>query len=165
MKRTYWIYRNSDCKIHVEKIPIYLERIEEEGTFETGRVTFQSTNSYDDIWGPDVKFEVSWEPVDRISYHHGKRVNQSIQMFNTLEIVVSKKQTEWIRSHEMTYWFGTRRQIIKKRFYPSNIIHSIIMCEQTNRVFELHAVIISAMNPNYENLILDAIKSINCHDF
>jgi hypothetical protein len=164
MKRTYWIYRNSDCKFQIEKIPIYLERVEEEGTYENGRVLFHSSSQYDEIWGPDVKFEIIWEPVDRISYHHGNRVNQSINMFNTLEIVIINKKTEWIRSHEMTFWFGTRRQIIKKRFYPSNIIHSIMMCESTDRVFELHAIIISALFPNYENLVIDAIKSINCHD-
>lgn len=164
MKRTYWIYKNVDCRFNIEKVPIYLERLEEEGNYENGRVSFRSTGQVDEIWGADVKLEVTWEKCNRITYNHGSKIKESIEMYNTLQVSVVKKQHEWIKSHEMTYWVGTRNKIKRKRFYASTIIHALYLCEVTERFFEIHVEIISSLFPNYENLILDAIKSMNCHD-
>ena len=164
MKRTYWIYRNNDCGFNIEKVPIYLERKEENGNYETGLVSFKSTGQVDEIWGADVKLDVTWEKCNRITYNHGSKIKESIEIYNTLQVSVVKKQQEWIKSHEMTYWVGTRNKIKRKRFYASTIIHALYLCEVTERFFEIHAEIISSLFPNYENLILDAIKSMNCHD-
>lgn len=162
--RTHWVYRNLDNEISINNVPVYFEKIIEEGDKDKGYASFQSYNQYDEVWGSDVKLDVSWEKTDRATYLHGKKVRSTIELYNSIEVVVLKKDTEWVRSHEMTYWYGSRKQILKKRFYATTIIHSVMLCEQTSRVIESHAVIISSLMPNYENLVLDMMRSIQCHE-
>jgi len=145
-------------------MPVYLEKRSEEGDTKSGKVTFHSTSNYDEIWGADVKFDVTWELADRMTYNQAKKVRETIKMFNAIDIAVLKKETEWVRSHEMTYWYGGKKQIIQKRFYSTSIIHGIVLCEQTSRVFETHAVIVTPLFPNYEQLVLDAMRSLKCHE-
>ena len=73
----------------------------------------------EEIYGTDATLEVYWETIDRVQYHHGKRVQQSFDMYNAIEVNITNKETVWNRSHEGTYWYGTRSQIKQKRFYNS----------------------------------------------
>ena len=164
MEHTYWRFQSPEMKVSVEKVPIYFQQTELQGNFEAGTVKFASYNAMEEIYGPDVTFEVYWETVDRSTFHQGNRVQQSFDMYNAIEVNITDKKTEWNRSHEGTYWFGKRSQIKQKRFYNSNHIHCITLCEQTSRVFEMHATIIANMYPNYKDLVLAAMKSLLCHD-
>jgi len=164
MEHTYWVAKYPDQNISIEKVPIYFQQTELQGNSEAGTVKFASHNAMEEIYGPNVILEVYWETTDRAIYHQGNRVQQSFDMYNAIEVNVTDKKTEWNRSHEGTYWFGTRSQIIQKHFYNSNHIHCITMCEQTSRVFEMHATIISNMYTNYKDLVLAAMKSLLCHD-
>jgi hypothetical protein len=164
LQHSHWVYRNQPCSFLIEKMPIYLERVTEEGDLKAGKVTFKSTSQYDEVWGSDVKFDVTWELADRMTYNHGKKVRETIKMFNAIDIVVIDKKTEWVRSHEFTYWYGQKKQIIQKRFYSTQIIHGVMLCDQSSRVFETHAVIITSLFTNYEQLILDSMRSLKCHE-
>jgi hypothetical protein len=164
MEHTYWIAKYPEMNVEIQKVPIYFRQVEVQGTNEAGTAKFESYNSMEEIYGPDAKFDVYWETVDRVLYHQGNRVQQSIDMYNAIEVNVTEKKTEWQRSHEGTYWFGKRSQIKQKRFYNSHHIHVVILCEQTSRVFEMHASIIANLYPNYKDLILSAMKSLLCHE-
>ncbi len=164
MEHTYWVAKYPEHNVTIEKIPIYFQKIDLQGNAEAGTVKFESYNKMEEIYGPDATLEVYWETVDKWIYHQGNRVQQSFDMYNAIEVNISEKNTEWNRSHEGTFWFGTRSQIKQKHFYNSNHIHCITLCEQTSRVFEMHATIISNMHSNYKDLILAAMKSLLCHD-
>lgn len=163
MEHSYWIYRNEDFGLSINKVPIYFERDTENGTFDEGSSVFKSGSMFDDIWGPDVKITVSWEKADRMTYHHGKKVRESIKMYNAINVGISKKKTEWLQSHECTFWWGRRKHMIKGHLYGSNLIHSIMLCEQTSRIIEVDARVIENRIRNYEALILEFMKSLVCH--
>lgn len=164
MEHTYWIAKYPEQNVAIEKVPIYFQQVSLQGNMEAGMVKFDSYNKMEEIYGPDAIFEVYWETVDRSIFHQGNRVQQSFDMYNSIEVNISNKETVWNRSHEGTYWYGTRSQIIQKHFYKSNHIHCVILCEQTNRVFEMHATVIANMYPNYKDLVLAAMKSLLCHE-
>ncbi|MHA1871870.1 MAG: hypothetical protein ACTSXF_13050 [Promethearchaeota archaeon] len=164
MERSSWFYRNPECNLNITKVPVYFERVLEEGDANKGRSVFHSTSLYDEILGPDATFEISWEKTDRLTYHHAKRVRESINMYNSIGVAVTKKETEWILSHEMTYWYGTRKKYQQRRVYSLVYIHGVMLCEQTERVFETNAIVVEPLLPNYENLILDIMRSIQCHE-
>jgi len=164
MEHTYWVAKHPELNVAIEKVPIYFKEIEVQGTSEAGTIKYESYNKMEEIYGPDATFEVYWETVDRSIFHQGNRVQQSFDMYNSIEVNITEKKTEWNRSHEGTYWIGTRSQIKQKRFYNSNHIHCVFLCEQTSRVFEMHSEIISNMYPNYKDLVLAAMKSLLCHD-
>ena len=115
------------------------------------------------MWGPECKIEVSWENIDPTQYHHGLKVKDTIRMFSSIEVVATKKETHWHLSHEMTYWFGNRQQMLRRQYYPSNIIHAVMFCELSHRLFEIHSVAISASYPRYEKRLLDTMFSLQCH--
>ena len=160
-----WNYQNAPLKLQLNKISglFSQENVREEGTLEKGQVTVQSVKEVDEIWGPDVKFTVSWEKVDPVKYHHGLKVKETIRMFSSIEVVATKKETRWHLSHEMSYWFGTRNQIKRRRYYPSNILHGIVFCELTHRLFEFHAEAYGNRYKKYEQALLDAMFSLQCH--
>jgi hypothetical protein len=70
----------------------------------------------------------------------------------------------WNLSDRFTYWFGNRTRILRKRYYPENIIHGIFYCELTERQFNIHAIIIRDVYENYLPFILECFNSIICHE-
>lgn len=164
MKHTFWIYKNENFNFGLEKIPISIEEIEEKGDKNKGYIILKSKDQLDDVYESNVKIEINWETIERVSYHHGKAVNNSIKIFNSLDVSILKKETYWVQNHECTIWWGSKKDLIKQRVYPVNILHSIIYCEFTERLFEIHASISSKFFPNYESLIIEMMKKINCHD-
>jgi len=164
MEHTYWIFRSPEHNVSIERVPIYFQQTELQGTSEAGTVKFESYNKMEEIYGPDVTLEVYWETVDRSIYHQGNRVQQSFDMYNAIKVNITNKETIWNRSHDNTYWYGTNSKIKQRRFYISNHIHCITLCEQTSRVFELHSTIISNVYTNYKDIIIAAMKSLLCHE-
>ena len=164
MEHTYWVAKYPEKNVAIEKVPIYFQQVDIQGNAEAGTVKFESYNKMEEIYGPDAIFEVYWETVDRALFHQGNRVQQSFDMYNSIEVNISNKETVWNRSHEGTFWYGTRSQIKQKHFYNSNHIHCVLLCEQTSRVFEMHATIIANMYPNYKDIVIAAMKSLLCHE-
>jgi hypothetical protein len=165
MEKESWQYINSSVGIQLNKISNLFsnQNIEVEGDQNKGRIVFKSTKISDEVWGPEAKIEVSWEKTDPLQYHHGLKVKETIRMFSSIEVVATKKETHWHLSHEMTYWFGNRQQILRRRFFPSNIIHAVFFCELSHRVFEIHFVTLTASYSKYEKHILDTFFSLQCH--
>jgi hypothetical protein len=165
MQSETWQYLNQNLQIQINKISNLFAKdlTKEEGDKEKGKITFIAKKTVDEIWGPEGKIVVSWEKTDPTQYHHGLKVKETIRMFSAIEVIAMKKETYWHLSHELTYWLGTRQQIMQKRYYPSNIIHSIMFCELTHRLFEIHCVILSNYYGKYENWLLEVIKSLQCH--
>jgi hypothetical protein len=161
-----WSYANSTLNLFLNKIPNSLpkESIATEGDQKKGKCTFKSTKTVDEIWGSEAKVEVSWEQIDPTQYHHGLKVKDTIRSFSAIEVVATKKETYWHLSHEMTYWLGNRQQLLRKRHYPSNIIHAIMFCELSQRLFEVHAVVYSNFYAKYEKILLEMIFSLQCHN-
>ncbi|MHA1340081.1 MAG: hypothetical protein ACTSRZ_12350 [Promethearchaeota archaeon] len=164
MERSYWVYRNEECGFAIEKVPIYIDRDEEQGDSKKGYVTFKSTEELDEFYGPNIKIEVNWEPIDKFSYHHGKTVSLSIKAYNSMGVSITKRDSDWIKNHEWTIWKGTKKELKKGRIYSMNIVHSIIYCEFTERLFEMHAVVASKFYSKYEKEIVEMMRRINCHD-
>ncbi|MBN2157573.1 MAG: hypothetical protein JW776_16115 [Candidatus Lokiarchaeota archaeon] len=164
MEHSYWIFRSPEHNVSIEKVPIYFQQVDLQGDSKAGKVIFESYNQMEEIFGPDAIIEVYWETIDRSIFHQGNRVQQSFDMYNAIEVNITKKETRWNRSHENSYWYGTRKQIIQKRFYTSKHIHCIVLCDLTDRVFEIHAKIIANLYPNYENLVQETIASLLCHE-
>lgn len=160
-----WPYMNAPLNIQINKISNLFspQTVQVEGDQKKGKILIKSTRNADEVWGPEARIEVSWEKIDPTQYHHGLKVKETIRLFGSIEVVVTKKETYWHLSHEMTYWFGNRHQMIKKRFFPSRIIHAIVFCELTQRLFEVHAVVTDTAYAKYESTILDTIFSIQCH--
>jgi hypothetical protein len=160
-----WKYSNADIGIRINKIStLFSNEAIFEGNQTKGSITFISEKKTDDVWGPEAKMSVSWDNVDRVVYHHGKKVNETIRMFSSIEVVATKKMTDWHLSHELTYWFGTRQQMIRKGFYPSAIIHGVMYCETSGRLFEFHASALSNYYKNYEKAFMDIMSSLACHE-
>lgn len=164
MENSCWVYRNEECGIKINRVPIYFERDAEEGDADNGTTTFRSGSQFDEIWGPDATITVSWEKTNRMTYHHGKKVRETINMYNAINVGIVKKETEWLQSHECTFWWGQRKHMKKGHLYGSHLIHSIMLCEQTSRVVEVDARVIENRFPNYEKLILEFMRSIVCHE-
>lgn len=164
MEYKSWVYRNENFKFSINKVPMQLELQSESGDQNNGILNFSSIKKYDEIWGPEAKLEVVWEKIDRIAYHHGKQVNDSIRIYGEIQVSILKKNTEWIRSHECTFWWGLKKQIMQKRLYSTSPIHCIMYCEQSNRLFQFHATIISMALPNYEDVLISCMKSLLCHE-
>lgn len=164
MSQTFWHYKNADLNISIDRVPIYFKVESEDGTNTKGSITFVSHNDFDEVWGPDSKFIVSWEPADRITYNHGKKVKETINVYNSINVAVSKKETDWQNSHENTRWYGGRKQMIRRRLYTTKEIHSVMLCEITSRVIEAHSTTILSLFPNYEPFINDAFRTLRCHE-
>lgn len=160
-----WIYSNADIGVRINKIStLFTNEVKLDGDQNKGSITFISEKKTDEVWGPEAKMSVSWDHVDRMVYHHGKKVNDTIRMFSSIEVVATKKLTEWHLSHELTYWFGTRQQIIRKGFYPSAIIHGVMYCEISGRLFEFHANCLSNYYKKYEQAFIEIMFSLACHE-
>lgn len=144
-------------------MPIWLKETEYEGDESNGFITLLSQNDYDEIWGPDARLEIKWEKKDRTDLFYYKEVESSIEVYNAIGIVVTKKERDWLMSHEFTFWFGQRRKMIRKRYYVERVIHGIFYCEISERLLNVHTSIIEGKYENYQPQIIKSYNSIECH--
>ena len=163
MQKNYYIYEKPNLKILVNKMPIWFKEINVEGNENEGIINFETNNNYDEIWGPNAKLEIEWSKKERVDFFHAKEVQASIDTYNAINVVVIKKERDWLNSHEFSYYFGSRNKMIRKRFYSENHIFGLFYCEVTERQFELHANIIREHYKGFKPYILEAFNSINCH--
>jgi len=163
VQKNYYVYLNEKCKININKTPIWFEAVKVEGTHESGQILFESSDEFDENWGKSVKIELSWFPKKREEYYHAREVQDSIETYNSINVVVTKKEHTWILSHEYTYWYGQRIKMIRKHYYPSIIIHGIYFCDITGRVVIIHFEVIRKYFENYEEFVIQMLKSIECH--
>ena len=166
MQHNFWRYIDEENKLQFNKISNLFdqEKVTREGNFDQGSIKFHTVKSSDKFFGSDATLEFSWEKIDPVSYHHGLRVKETIGMFSRIQVVVTKKETKWSHSHELTLWYGTRQQILKKRFFSSRITHGIMFCELSNRIFNIHGIFLGQQRKLYEKAIMDAIESFHCHE-
>lgn len=163
MKRTYYVYKKPDYRFKINKMPIWFEETYADGNDQKGRITLHSSNDFDENWGANAKMEILWEPKDRLDFVHYKEVQNTIEEFRAIDISVSKKENTWMRSHEFTYWYGSRRKRIGRNFYVERAIHGVFYCDQTQRLFSIHTGIIEQLYDNFKQLVKDAYMSIHCH--
>ena len=90
-------------------------------------------------------------------------MESSIETYNAIGIVVTKKERDWLMSHEFTTWFGQRRKMIRKRYYIEKVIHSIFFCEISERLINIHTSVIESMYDNFKPSLLKTFNSIECH--
>ena len=163
MEYNFYIYNKPECKLNINKMPIWLKEIEFEGDENNGYIILHSQTDYDEIWGPNAKLEIKWEKKDRMNLFYYKEVEKSIDTYNAIGIVVTKKERDWLMSHELTFWFGQRRKMIRKRYYIEKVVHGIFYCDISERLFDIHASIIDNMYENYQPYIMKSYNSVECH--
>ena len=61
MEYNYYAYSKPECKLTINKMPIWFKEVRYDGDHEEGTIIFHSQNDYDEIWGPDAKIEIFWE--------------------------------------------------------------------------------------------------------
>jgi hypothetical protein len=163
MQRNYYEYKKDEMGIHIGKMPVWFTEKSVEGDAKQGAIEFHSNNEYDEVWGPNAKFRIEWEAKDRSEFYHAREVQESIDMYNAINVVVTNKEQIWMRSHEFTYWFGKRTKMIRKRYYPEQIMHGVFYCEIKNRQYNINARVIKRHYEAFKPYILEAFKSIICH--
>ena len=163
MEYNYFVYIKPECGITINRMPKWYKEIEYEGDENNGSIILHSQNEHDEIWGPESKMEVSWEKKDRMNFFYYKEVQNSIDVYNAIGIVVTEKNRDWLMSHEITFWLGHRNKMIRKRFYHENGIHCVFYCDITERLFNIHTSIIGDQYENYKPYILNSYNSIVCH--
>ncbi len=165
MQKNYYIYEKPECNITIYKLPIWFKEsfyeVDEEAT--KGTIQFDSYNEYDEIYGSNAKIEINFMKKDRLDFYHPKEVQESINLYNAINVVVTKKENAWLNSHEITFWFGNRTKMIRKRYYQENHIHGLFYCELSSRQFDIHSVIIRNHYEGFKPYLLEAYNSINCH--
>ena len=163
MEYNFYVYNKPECKLNINKMPIWFKEIEYEGDENNGYIILHSQNDYDEIWGPNTKLEIKWEKRERMNLFYYKEVEKSIETYNAIGIVVTKKERDWLMSHEFTFWFGQRRKMIRKRYYVEKVVHGIFYCEITERLFSIHTSIIESMYENYKPYIIKSYNSVECN--
>ena len=163
MQKNYYIYEKPEYKIVINKMPIWFKEIEFSGDQNKGTIKFATYNDYDEIWGPNAKIDLEWVQKERINFFHAKEVQASIDMYNSINVVVIKKERIWLNSHEFSYWFGKRTKMIRKRYYPENFIHGVFYCDISERQFNITCEIIREHYDGFKPYILEAYNSIVCH--
>lgn len=163
MEYNFYIYNKPECKLNINKMPIWFKEIEYKGDENTGYIILHSEKDYDEIWGPNSKLEIKWEKKERMNLFYYKEVEKSIDTYNAIGIVVTKKERDWLMSHEFTFWFGQRRKMIRKRYYVEKVVHGIFYCEISERLFSIHTSIIESMYENYKPYIMKSYNSVECH--
>jgi len=116
MQSNSYVYEKTDVGITINKVPVWFVEKDTTTDEDNGTIILE-TQKYDDIWGPMSRIELNWEKKDRTKILHAKEVQNSIDMYNTIKMVVTTKETIWLMSHEFTYWIGGRNKLIRKRFY------------------------------------------------
>ncbi len=162
---TTWNYLNRDMMVQITKVSNYISKnnVTQSGDANEGEINFVSERAVDDIYGPECKVKINWIKTDPTQYHHGLKVKETIRMFSRINVVVTQKDTRWHLSHEMTYWQGTRQKMERGRYYQSAVIHAIVFCELTHRLFEIHAETYSKFAQNYRPIVMQFLESIQCH--
>ncbi len=163
MQQTNYAFIKERFELSVNKMPIWFGEIESNGDAQNGTISLSTRDQYDEIWGSNGKMEISWEKLPRTNFLHAKEVQKSIDQYNSINIVVTKKEQVWLRSHELTIWYGNRSKMIRKRFYRENSIHGVFYCDITERLFNIHSAIILEHYEGYKSYIIDAYNSIECH--
>lgn len=163
MQYSYFVYEKSEYNIKVNRMPIWFKEVQSEGDVNEGYIILHSNNDYDENWGADAKMEINWLKKERLDFLHYKEVQNSIDVFNAINMVITEKENTWVMSHEFTYWFGNRSKMIRKKYYVENAIHSIFYCDLTERLFSIHTSIINKHFDNFKPYILESFKSIICH--
>ena len=163
MEFNYYAYNKPECDVSIDKMPKWYQESEYQGDESQGSIILNSQNDYDEIWGPNSKMELTWEKKGRSDLFYYKEVQNSIDVYNAIGIVVTEKKKEWLRSHEFTYWFGHRNKMIRKRYYNEKVIHGIFYCEISERVFNIHTSIIGEMFENFKPYVLKSYSTIICH--
>jgi len=163
MEFNYYAYNKPECDVSIDKMPKWYQEIEYQGDESQGSIILNSQNDYDEIWGPNSKMELTWEKKGRSDLFYYKEVQNSIDVYNAIGIVVTEKKKDWLRSHEFTYWIGHRNKMIRKRYYNEKVIHGIFYCEISERVFNIHTSIIGEMFENFKPYVLKSYSTIICH--
>lgn len=163
MEYNSFVYEKPECNFTINKMPIWFKEEEFEGDESNGSILLPSQKEYDEIWGPDSKYEINWETKDRMNLFYYKEVEGSINVYNAIGLVVTKKEKDWLMSHEFTFWYGQRRKMIKKRYYIEKVIHGIFYCDITERLFNLHTSIVESAYEQYKPNIIKSFKTIECH--
>ena len=163
MEYNYYVYNKAECNLTINKMPIWFKEIEYDGDENNGYIIMHSQNDYDEIWGPNTKLEIKWEKRERMNLFYYKEVETSIATYNAIGIVVTKKERDWLMSHEFTFWFGQRRKMIRKRYYVEKVVHGIFYCEITERLFSIHTSIIESMYEKYKPYVIKSYNSVECH--
>ena len=164
MEFNYYVYNKEECAITINKMPKWYLEAEYEGEEKNGFIHFHTQNEFDEIWGPNSKLEINWENKDRLNLFYYKEVQNSIDIYNAIGLVVTQKQQDWLMSHEFTIWFGNRKRMIRKRFYVERAIHGIFYCDSSERLFNIHAIVIDQLYDNFKPYILSCFNSIICHE-
>lgn len=163
MEFNYYVYNKPECNVSIDKMPIWYKEIEYQGDENEGSILLNSQNDYDEIWGSNSKMEINWEKKERINLFYYKEVQNSIDVYNAIGIVVTDKQKDWLRSHEFTYWFGQRNKMMRKRYYREKVIHGIFYCDVSKRVFNIHTSIIADMYDNFKPFVMKSYSTFICH--
>jgi hypothetical protein len=163
MEYNFYFYSRPECRLTINKMPIWLKEIEHIGDENKGSIILHSEKDYDEIYGPSSKLDVNWEKEERMNLFYYKEVENSIETYNAIGIVVTKKSKDWLMSHEYTYWFGHRRKMIRRRFYVEKVIHGIFYCDVTERLFNMHVSVIESLYTSVEPNILKSYTTIQCH--
>ena len=163
MEYNFYVYDKPECKVLINKMPVWFREETVEGDENNGSIIMHSQDDYDEIWGPNSTLEVNWEKKDRTDLFYYKEVESSIDTYNAIGIVVTKKERDWLMSHEFTLWFGQRRKMLRKRYYIEKLIHGIFYCEVTERLINIHVSIIESKYDNFKPNILKSLNSIECH--
>ena len=163
MEKTSYIYQNPHSNVTINKMPIWFEEDSVEGDQNNGYIAWSTKNQHDEIWGPLAKIQLEYTRMERSKFYHPKEVQNSIDQYNAINVIVSKKENDWLNSHEITIWYGSRRKLIRKRYYKEKSIHAIFYCDITERLFSVHASIIEDNYEGFRPYILNSFKSIFCH--
>ncbi len=165
MQKSYYIYEKPGCNIVINKMPIWFKEIESEfiGDNNKGSLKFETFDNYDENWGPIATISLSWDKKERFKFFHAKEVQQDIEMFNAINVVVIKKERGWLNSHEFTTFYGKRTKMVRKKYYSENFIHGMLYCDMTERIFNFTSEIIRNHYEGYKPYILEAFNSFNCH--
>ncbi|MFW9874447.1 MAG: hypothetical protein ACFFG0_15180 [Candidatus Thorarchaeota archaeon] len=163
MEYNFYVYNKPECNLNINKMPIWFKEVEYETDESNGHIILHSQDDYDEIWGPNAKIEIKWEKKERINFFYYKEVEKSIEIYNAIGIVVTKKERDWLMSHEFTFWFGQRRKMIRKRYYVEKVVHGLFYCEISKRFFSIHTSIIESLYENYKPYIIKSYNSVECH--
>ncbi|KKM94928.1 hypothetical protein LCGC14_1193310 [marine sediment metagenome] len=163
MEYNYYVYKKPEINLIINKMPIWFREKEFTENENNSSLVLHSENSYDEIWGPISKMEVTWEKKEKRNLFYYKEVEATIQTYNSIGFIVTEKERGWLMSHEFTHWYGHRHKMIRKRFYLEKVIHGIFYCEVSERLFHIHTSIIESMYENYKPYILKSYSSLICH--
>jgi hypothetical protein len=165
MEKSTWYFEDKEKNLRIPQISRFFhqEKIQSRGDRQSGTITLISKKIADEVWGPEVKAEITWETIDPKDYHHGLKVKESIDTYGAIQIVAVGKENSWHLSHERTIWHGRRQQVKRRRFYASKIMHGIFFCDQTFRIFDIHVEVLDKKYEKYQKPILRTMDSIQCH--